>query len=213
MSDIWIWHTPFINDIIAHVGARSYLELGVQAGKNLQGINCDDKCGVDLCAASPAHYHMTSKEYLTSFNELRWDVIFVDADHRYVPAMQDIVMSLNVLSPDGVIVVDNILPRTFDDQRMAEDGTVWKAWATLRCSRPDLFMACCESQHGWGVIQRGAQEMFMWDEAKGGLPCYFGCDFSMDWEFYTHRKKTLMNIFPQDVFRDTIIPQLRKVQS
>ena len=45
----------------------------------------------------------------------------------------------------------------------AWNGTVWKAWVEYRCNRKDLNMFVVDTDHGCGVIRKGAQKLWTKD--------------------------------------------------
>lgn len=204
-------YTDLINAIIERMGYSRYLEIGVQNGHNLEAVRCEQKDGVDICCAAPCEHHVTSDEFFRQARDEHWpgwDLIFVDGDHRWLPALRDIVNALEHLNADGTIIVDNINPRLFSDQILSEDGTVWKAWATLRVSRRRLFMVAIDRDHGWGIIRRGEQELYAYDESQGGMPCYFGQQWELDWAFFDQFRAGLLNLVSEQHFRESMFDTL-----
>jgi len=200
-------YAQLINAIIERRRYSRYLEIGVQNGYNLSAIQCPHKDGVDLCCAAPANFHLSSDDFFRKARQEGWmyDMIFVDGDHRFLPALRDIVNALDRLSPDGTVFIDNINPRTFADQSLGNDGTVWRAWATLRVSRRDLTMVAIDAQRGWGIIRKeGGQELYAHEESQAGLPCYFGETWDLTWEYLEKFRVPLMNLVTLEHFEQSI---------
>ena len=211
MAAVFDKYTDLLNAIIARKGYTRYLEIGVQNGHNLKAVECQEKAGVDVWCASPCEHHVLSDEFFRrcrSEQSPGWDLIFIDGDHRWLPALRDIVNALEHLNPDGIIFVDNINPQMFDDQMLSGDGTVWKAWATLRVSRRDLFMVAIDRARGWGIIRRGKQELYAHDEEPGGMPCYFGAQWELDWPFFEEFRAELLNLVSEEEFVSSVFDRL-----
>ena len=203
-------HTEFLNQLIAHFGFQSYLEIGVQyAERNFKLIQCPLKHGVDICCASECTHHMSSDEFWARPDK-NYDLIFVDGDHRAFPALRDMVYAVDRLNAGGVVMVDNTNPATFDETRLDFSGTTWKAWAILRMSRLDLSMTAIDQDVGWGVITKGRQQLFAPQESHAGLPCYFGNHWDLNWEYFQHHRARLLNLVELSGFMEKILPTLHK---
>ncbi len=50
------------------------------------------------------------------FDEQRYDIIFVDGDHRKLPATQDMALAIELLAPNGIMIIDDYagIPWLFD---------------------------------------------------------------------------------------------------
>ncbi len=168
-----------INSFIDRSGYTRYLEIGV--GKNFNtynGVKCRHKTGIDLFEDNewykfnldklpPGVIKMSSDELFAKIRKTTYDIAFVDGLHHYEQVLRDIRNALKVLSPKGVVLVDDVDPETEIMQRVPREskiwtGDVWKAWLELRCD-PNLMMHVIDitkhgGPYGIGVIQKGEQE-------------------------------------------------------
>ncbi len=154
--------TEIIQYLINKKGYESYLEIGVGSGNNFNKIKCKRKDGVD--PNGRGNYIMTSDLFF-KMTKKKWDIIFIDGLHIEDQVDRDIQNSLDHLSDGGTIVIHDCNPKTHRHQEVpriqkAWNGTVWKSFVKLRCSRPDLFMCVVNTDHGCGIIRKGSQQIY-----------------------------------------------------
>jgi len=178
-------NADFINFLIKKFNFKSYLEIGVFNGHTFNNVQCEQKHGIDpvggsanlvyggkqmtdsaganiLIPYNPAQYQFTSDEFFTFLNpEKKYDIIYVDGDHRVEFVDRDIENSLKHVSENGIIIVDDISP-PFGTELTLQP---WMSWIKLRCNRNDLSMASVKtggpSWTQWpamGIIKFGKQE-------------------------------------------------------
>lgn len=111
-----IRHPDFIFDIVKLLQPQSYLELGLYVGETFDRIcTIVSKCvGVDIkdVRENKGHghfYQMTTDEFF-SVNRDTFDVIFIDADHRYESVYTDLKSSLEILNHSGTIFLHDTDP-------------------------------------------------------------------------------------------------------
>lgn len=163
--------TDVLNFLVAANGYRTYLEIGVRnPGGNFARVRVAEKTGVDPAATRGAvDFAVTSDDFFAGLDaadaDRLFDLVFVDGLHVDEQVERDIVNGLRHLSDSGAVVVHDCNPTTRDAQTTAPSralwlGTVWKAWAKLRSTRPDLAMAVVDVDLGCGVIMPGQQECY-----------------------------------------------------
>jgi hypothetical protein len=140
MSKIFRW--DIINRLIDELGYESYLEIGVRRGACLGKVKAKSKVGVDPRSPVEGVLKMTSDAFFEQ-NESTFDIIFVDGDHRWPQALQDVLNSLEVLNPGGVIVMHDCKApvkkhATSKHTTGLWNGTVWRAFSMLRLTPPML---------------------------------------------------------------------------
>lgn len=123
-----------INFLIQLRHYQSYLEIGMAEGACFQHVNASRKVGVDhakhkvtqyqtqLQKTTEQTYILNSDDYFAQHQE-QFDIIFIDGNHSYQCALQDIRNALSVLNQNGVVVVH--------DCRCNSPCDVWKA--VLHC--------------------------------------------------------------------------------
>ncbi len=183
-----------IQELLTRLGGQTYLEIGVELGQSLLPIHAKNKLGVDpnpivpwrgritmglhnlLSSEKVRLLQMTSDEFFANRQSILGaqtiDVALVDGLHTYEQAYQDVINCLDVLSPNGVIVMHDCNPpseriglrayshaealKTFPhdgDTRWC--GDVWKAVVMLRSLRTDVRTFVLDSDFGLGIVTRG----------------------------------------------------------
>lgn len=183
-----------INTLIDRHDYKSYLEIGVFQGNCLNAVRCDHKISVDPAPKCPVTYRMTSDEYFARVRE-NFDIVFIDGLHTEVQVKKDIANALERLNDGGTIVCHDCLPESEWQQRDTEDydgngvwvGTVWREFARLRMTRPDLWMGVINTDCGVGLIRRGKQETY--PEGEITYP-----------EYWKNRKQMMNVISPEDFY-------------
>lgn len=180
-----------------------YLEIGVNTGVLFLHVRAARKVGVDPEARVPrwkwyAHpnsllrgsfFRTTSDRFFEALDpEHRFDVVFVDGDHRFEQSLRDIESALSHLSDEGVVLVHDVSPpdagSTSRDPADARGGPwcgdVWRSIAHLRATRPDLTVETLDTDFGIGVVRWGASETIALDPAA--LPAITYADLDADRE-------------------------------
>jgi predicted O-methyltransferase YrrM len=109
-----------INRIAQHMGARSYLEIGVARGKTFNNLEFDRKVAVDPkfnfdvaeFQKEGVEFHaLPSDRYFTECNgSEKFDIIFLDGLHRFQQTFRDFCNSLACAHDRTVILIDDIYP-------------------------------------------------------------------------------------------------------
>ena len=190
-----------INSIADKIGAKSYLEVGVQTGKTFNEVKVERKVGVDPDPFSKATIHITSDLYFSLNNcQDTYDIIFVDGLHHWETALRDIHNSLAILNEGGYILVDDIYPKKEVHQRrnisdVHWTGDVWKAWwrATHECGHDFEFISL-DVAFGLGIIRKGKTKIF---------PSNLDVANS-DWNDFVREKDALLKVLPIEEFESFI---------
>ena len=159
-----------IQSLINKIGAKKYLEVGVQSGVCFRSIECETKIGVDPDQNSYATHHMTSDDFFEKLEQLEdvpklFDVCFSDGLHHADQSERDLLNMIEHLSEDGYIVVHDNLPTSEKMQlipltdQYEWTGNVWETWVKFRMTRRDLEMFVVDTDHGCGIIYRGSQDL------------------------------------------------------
>lgn len=102
----------------------SYLEIGVEYGQTFNDIHFTKKVGVDpdpkLTTNKELVVPLTSDKYFEQLNNNQmnkmFDVIFIDGMHQLEYFVNDLNNSVQKLSSNGSIFIDDILPFTYFEQ-------------------------------------------------------------------------------------------------
>ena len=148
-------YRPFLADIHRQTQPRAYLEIGVRNGNSLAIARCPS-VGIDPAYAvtaelkAPVALHRTSSdEYFTRPDPLAdtggvpFDLSFIDGLHLFEFAFRDFMNAERYSSPNGIIVFDDVLPRTVEEAARVRDtrewtGDVYPMIEVLARYRPDL---------------------------------------------------------------------------
>jgi hypothetical protein len=174
-------HPPRVGIVAAELARFErprYLEIGVNTGVLFLHVRAARKVGVDPAASVPrwkwlSHpnsllrgrlVRSTSDEFFAGLDpEERFDVVFVDGDHRYEQSLRDVENALAHLSENGVILIHDCDPPTAaaaspDPAESAGGpwcGDVFRTIVHLRATRDDLRIETLDTDFGIGVVRRG----------------------------------------------------------
>ena len=207
--------TEVINSLIEKNNYKSYLEIGIDnPANNFNKIKIEYKTGVDpydqkLRVAThwndnnkevfskQIQYVMTSDEFFKQ-NSKKFDIVFIDGLHLDHQVRKDIENSLKFLNENGVIVLHDCLPESYEGQLERDIGygwwgTVWKTFALYRITRDDLDMKTIDTDCGLGIIKKGSQKPY---ELIG--------DEGIEWELLKSKRNELMNVITVNDFKNSL---------
>jgi hypothetical protein len=115
LGDIYMPYYNIIMNIALTVGCQNFLELGLANGVNHKSMlkivpNC---VGVDIArkfeGEIPRFYQMTTDEFFEQNTE-KFDIIFIDAYHKYEQVVKDFENSVKCLEDRGIIFLHDTDP-------------------------------------------------------------------------------------------------------
>jgi hypothetical protein len=116
ITDISTNRKDFITTIINLSNYSSYLELGVDNGRNIVHVATNTKAlcvGVDVNEPNSylgfEFHKMTTSEFFKS-NHAKFDVVFIDACHNITSVIEDLENSVRVLNRNGVVLLHDVDP-------------------------------------------------------------------------------------------------------
>jgi len=190
-----IYRSDIINYLIEKFDYESYLEIGIDDGRNFSYIDAPIKEGVDPDPGAKGVTHrMTSDEYFAQ-NTSTFDIIFIDGLHEADQAYKDAIHALARLNEGGTIVMHDCSPPTKAAQTVPriQDlwcGDVWRAWMKLR-QRDDLFMEVVNTDYGVGIIRRKKDEPYPVKPQPAGVEDMTYSEFNAD-------RAYLLNLVPSN---------------
>jgi hypothetical protein len=117
----------FINSVLNKfdLDKCKYLEVGVDNNFVFNSIplKMENKIGVD--PQKGGTHRMTSDNFFQN-NKKLFDVIFIDGDHSYKQARKDFLNSVNCLNKNGIIIIHDVLPRSYYEQKVPQMIDIWK---------------------------------------------------------------------------------------
>ena len=183
-----------IQKIIITKKYRSYLEIGCFADEIFNKIKIQQKVGVD--PVSGGTIRKTSDDFFKS-NSDKFDCIFIDGLHVMEQTDRDIPNALKHLNEGGIIMMHDCNPPTEKHTitprvQKAWNGTVFKTWIKMRCTRDDLKMFVIDSDWGCGIIQKGEQKV--WDKDS--------VEKCIDYSYLEKNRESLLNLISADEFNN-----------
>lgn len=158
-----MYYLDFFAQLHARLQPRTYLEIGVAAGKSLRLSSCRS-VGIDPGYAITvpingdiALVRTTSDEYfnrpdpLAPTNGRPFDMAFIDGLHLFEFALRDFINTERHCAEQALIIFDDVLPRTVDEaarQRhtRAWTGDVFPILAVLAEYRPELSVLTVDTR-------------------------------------------------------------------
>ena len=151
--------TDVINELLAGLPAttRRYLEIGVRnPADNFDRIQASVKVGVDPAGPKgrPDILRTTSNRFFAKNTE-RFNVVFIDGDHRLRQVRKDVENAMKVAD---VVVLHDCLPRNESEGAPEKPaggkpwcGEVWKVWYQIR--KEGWPSTLYPFDHGVGVVR------------------------------------------------------------
>lgn len=161
--------TSIINSLIAKIGAKSYLEIGVYQAENFNRICCANRVAVDPVhppvTGKASYFTGTSDEYFALHPDDKFDVIFIDGLHTASQVKVDIINAMTQLNDGGFIVCHDMNPQL--EQHQTEqyngghwNGNGWKAFVELRAQIQTWNFLTVDTDEGCGIIWKGVGNTF-----------------------------------------------------
>ena len=109
-----------IQKLIAAMNYKTYMEIGVASGSTWKNVVADKKIAIEprfsfdwVTHTLPGEflYQMRSDEYFRILpQKTEVDIAFIDGLHTFEQVLRDILNVMSVLSPKGVILLDDTVP-------------------------------------------------------------------------------------------------------
>jgi hypothetical protein len=135
----------------------SYLELGLRnANDTFNNVRCKSKFSVDINVNCNPTYCMTTDDYFLHLDKnVKFDIIFIDACHEKSHVKRDFDNSINHLSQNGTIIMDDINPTSEHLLDQSWCGNAWEVFFELG-KRSDLQIGTIMPSFT-GFVRRGLQ--------------------------------------------------------
>lgn len=123
-----------INEIARRVGARSYLEIGVQAGKTFFNVDIPVKVAVDPnflfdykehASGGVIFYNCTSDDFFSSVDSIpNFDIVFLDGLHTFDQTYRDFCNALLFTHDRSIIIIDDTVPNDYYSSLRSQSSCV-----------------------------------------------------------------------------------------
>lgn len=196
--------------------ATFYLEIGVRnPAHNFSHIKATNKYSVDPgleFKENPVDFKMTSDDFFEQlsnskilYNDIKFDVIFIDGLHLAEQVDRDILNSLKYIKEDGFIVLHDCNPPSewharehfnywHTPAQHYWNGTTWKAFLKWRCS-PTVNSCCIDADWGVGILSKKQQ---IGKHIKFNNPFY-------EFETLNKNRKESLNLINFETFKNLIL--------
>lgn len=133
MYTIRNWRGRFINNLIKNLGFTSYLELGISVGECWKEIELENKVGIDNWVQIEDNrvISTTTDDFFNSLKDIKFDLVFIDADHEKNQVFKDFCNSYDNLSEDGIILLHDINPIDKSNIHPHSLGNAYEFWIDL----------------------------------------------------------------------------------
>ena len=147
----------FINKAVSNYKNCKYLEIGVAGNDVFNSIplKMSNKFGVD--PVKGGNYRMTSDEFFKQYNNIKFDVIFIDGLHNFKQCQKDCINAMSALNKNGIIFFHDFLPRSQFEENVPRKqinwtGDVWKVAVELAHSK-NIEFKICNIDMGIGILK------------------------------------------------------------
>lgn len=105
------WHWFFLATVFRSQKYTSLLEIGVAHSRLADLAGPVQYVGVDLASFPRVTHRMASSEFWAQCHD-KFDLIFIDGDHRYPTARDDVLQAMRHLQLKGLIACHDTAPRS-----------------------------------------------------------------------------------------------------
>jgi hypothetical protein len=157
IHDGQIKYHEIINFFCNKFNYKSYLELGLRnADDTFNRVLCEHKQSVDINPACRPTFCMSTDDYFSQLSEdVKFDIIFIDAYHERSFVERDFNNSMKHLANNGTIIMDDINPTHEFLLGQEWCGTAWEYFYELG-KRTDLQIGTVIPSFT-GFVRRGKQ--------------------------------------------------------
>lgn len=195
--------TELLNFLATRYNLTRYLEIGVQNPENnFNKIICEDKLSVDPDPNAKADQKRTSDDFF-AYTQMHilinppgtfkfYDLIFIDGLHHADQAKRDFENALQVLSPNGFIVLHDCNPPEEQFTHVPRDTKIWYGDVyKLAVTISDRMKTTVDIDCGCCVIwPRNLNILFSTTpETK-----------NISWDHFNANRKTLLNLISSEDF-------------
>jgi GT2 family glycosyltransferase len=199
-----------LNAVVERIGATRYLEIGVNNGECLTKVNVYERWGVDPNAnglgvtAPDLVIPRTSQvffEKIAPYLQQRFDLIFLDGDHRAELVYDEIQAAKKLLSPRGVICLHDCNPHSEEMQEVPlRSGHLWTGdvWKTVARIRNEAEFECrvVPFDYGTGVLVPARRSV-----RQASLPCSWD---RLLWKDLVADRENLLGLLRPDDWKDWV---------
>lgn len=168
----------FIKNLIKFKNYNKYLEIGLSNNPNApyrlitdietkHSVDMNPNTNPDFVADSNTFFNMLHNESFSCLDkDYKWDIIFIDGAHMAQQVYLDLCNSFNHLDENGIIIMHDVLPWSYDmtieadvGQREATCQDAWKVVEYCLKERNDMHICTLEENNGGlGLITKAKEK-------------------------------------------------------
>jgi|LauGreSBDMM110SN_4_FD.fasta_scaffold36689_1 predicted O-methyltransferase YrrM len=152
-------HSIFIAELAKLSNCKKYLELGIYDASNINVISTvvEYTVGVDISKLFMIDkgfiFHEKTTDKFFEDNKEMFDIIFIDADHKYESVVRDFENSLNILNKNGIVLIHDTDPINDQYAEPGYCGDSYKINKYLEKEHPELtFTTLPFSESGLTIV-------------------------------------------------------------
>jgi hypothetical protein len=176
-----------VQSVLELFESPSYLEIGVQKGKTFNSVHAREKVAVDpkflfdyaaVAADVPgtSFHETTSDDYFgrIAARDAAFDVVYIDGLHTFEQTLRDLVNSISLLKPQGVIIIDDVFPSSYSASLPVKaeakaliraTGEISNAWMG-DVYRLVFFVESFCQQFSYSTVNNNHGQLVMWREPR-----------------------------------------------
>lgn len=135
------WHSHIIRDVLlTYSEPRTYIEVGVAEAtcyntvvdvvQDPHGVDVQHKSGELMTTGT--FYEMDSDYFFGIYEGEKPHVMFIDGDHSYEQVKKDFENALELIRPDGTIILHDTFPLTLEDTNEGGPGVCGDVYKLAR---------------------------------------------------------------------------------
>lgn len=200
-----------LNYLSILLNARDYLEIGVREKRTFNAVEVPRKVGVDPMYS--CKHMMSSREYFESYQLDRYDLVFIDGDHREQAVYEDLCSAWRIVRDGGAVVLHDCLPASEeaqDDSVFVEElkappvgtpwnGGAWKAATQFLMENVDFQAVTLDADHGVCVMMHCPRAVSLPDLGPGPLEYSKHFEFAAKYVLHRSTPEQLMRFVVENV--------------
>ena len=154
-------HEHVILHVLHKTNCQNFLELGIYKGdiirnastfvKNCVGVDIVDNIGE---SKNFTFFKSTTDDFFKT-NNLKFDIIFIDADHKYSSCIKDFENSLKILNYNGIIFIHDTDPISIKYTDFGYCGDSYKMNKYIYDNHPELDLITLPmTEAGLSLVKR-----------------------------------------------------------
>lgn len=190
-----------INEFIEKNEFQNYLEIGYYKGWSFDNVHCKNKTAVDPYPCKTLEQEqwqyrhkqdgvikMTSDDFFEQ-NKEKFQICFVDGLHEWQQVYKDIENCMEVLEPNGIIVLHDCNPPRFEHTTTGIDGCwtgdTYKALMKFQMEYNNVFYT---HNFDWGV------GVIILNQVETKLEPEHYEKAMQSWEYFDEHRNKLLNL-------------------